>query len=207
MVIYLGAGCALKPSLSCATGQVPSSEDEPAPKRQKLSAPAKKEEPKSKYDGSACEPVFSSADEAGPESLPENTSEPDPESASQALLERRYFPGTPGDGPPEPSALEGPSCSASCGDMVFTTVTMSGRDPRTAQSTASTVMTPAAALPGSTHSSEPQQEVLKPAATTVLVPKSILAKPSSSPEPRYLLSVPPSPSIRCGLHICSLLVE
>ncbi|CAK6447258.1 unnamed protein product [Pipistrellus nathusii] len=183
--------------LNCkiCTGQVPSSEDEPAPKRQKLSAPAKKEESKSKCDSAACEPAFSSAEEAVPESLPENSSEPDPESASQALSERRYFPEAPGDGPPEPSALEGPSCPASCGGTVLTTVTMSGRDPRTAQSAASTVMTPAAALPGSAHPAEPQQEVLKPAATTVLVPKSILAKPSSSPEPRYLMSVPPPPGV------------
>ncbi|EPQ19814.1 Death-inducer obliterator 1 [Myotis brandtii] len=188
--------------LNCkiCTGQVPSSEDEPAPKRQKLSAPAKKEESKSKHDSSACEPALSSAGEAVPESLPENTSEPDPESASQTLLERRYLSEAPGDGPPEPCAPEGPSCPASCGGTVLTTVTMSGRDPRTAQSAASTVMTPAAALPGSTHLAEPPQEVLKPAATAVLVPKSILAKPSSSPEPRYLLSVPPSPSIRCGVH-------
>ncbi|XP_023603210.1 death-inducer obliterator 1 isoform X2 [Myotis lucifugus] len=183
--------------LNCkiCTGQVPSSEDEPAPKRQKLSAPAKKEESKSKHDSSACEPALSSAGEAVPESLPENTSEPDPESASQTLLERRYLSEAPGDGPPEPCAPEGPSCPASCGGTVLTTVTMSGRDPRTAQSAASTVMTPAAALPGSTHLAEPSQEVLKPAATAVLVPKSILAKPSSSPEPRYLLSVPPSPGI------------
>ncbi|XP_070275734.1 death-inducer obliterator 1 isoform X2 [Myotis yumanensis] len=183
--------------LNCkiCTGQVPSLEDEPAPKRQKLSAPAKKEESKSKHDSSACEPALSSAGEAVPESLPENTSEPDPESASQTLLERRYLSEAPGDGPPEPCAPEGPSCPASCGGTVLTTVTMSGRDPRTAQSAASTVMTPAAALPGSTHLAEPPQEVLKPAATAVLVPKSILAKPSSSPEPRYLLSVPPSPSI------------
>ncbi|XP_036179430.1 death-inducer obliterator 1 isoform X2 [Myotis myotis] len=183
--------------LNCkiCTGQVPSSEDEPAPKRQKLSAPAKKEESKSKHDSSACEPALSSAGEAVPESLPENTSEPDPESASQTLSERRYLSEAPGDGPPEPCAPEGPSCPASCGGTVLTTVTMSGRDPRTAQSAASTVMPPAAALPGSTHLAEPPQEVLKPATTAVLVPKSILAKPSSSPEPRYLLSVPPSPSI------------
>ncbi|KAM7126919.1 death-inducer obliterator 1 isoform 2-T5 [Molossus nigricans] len=183
--------------LNCrvCTGQVSSSEDEPAPKRQKVSAPAKKEESKSKFDSSPSEPALSSVGEVAPETLPESTSEPDPGGTPQAPSERRCFPGAPGDGRPEPSAQEGPSCPASCGGAVLTTVTMSGRDPRTAQSTVSTALTPAAAFPDSTRLAEPQQEAAKPAAPPVLVPKSILAKPSSSPEPRYLLSVPPSPSI------------
>ncbi|XP_012583616.1 PREDICTED: death-inducer obliterator 1 [Condylura cristata] len=37
--------------------------------------------------------------------------------------------------------------------------------------------------------------VSEPPVTSVTLPKSILAKPSSTPEPRYLLSVPPSPGL------------
>ncbi|XP_019492765.1 PREDICTED: death-inducer obliterator 1 isoform X1 [Hipposideros armiger] len=182
--------------LNCkvCTGQVPLSEDEPAPKRQKVSASAKKEESKPKHDSSSSEPVLSSADEVMP-ALPENASEPDPESDSRAHSERKGFSGPPGDSHPEPSALEGSSFPASCGGMVLTTVTMSGRDPRTAQSGSSIVPTPGAAHPDSAHPAEPRPDVLKPAVASVLVPKSILAKPSSSPEPRYVLSAPPSPSI------------
>ncbi|XP_072657760.1 death-inducer obliterator 1 isoform X1 [Canis lupus baileyi] len=182
--------------LNCkiCTGQVPSSEDEPAPKKQKLSA-SKKEEPKSKYEASPSEPVLSSADEMISETLPENASEPDLESASHAHLERKYFPVPPGDSHPEPSSLEGPSGPATCGGTVLTTVTVSGRDPRTASSGSCTVTAPAAARQDGAHTVEPRQDVLKPAVTSVTVPKSILAKPSSSPEPRYLLPVPPPPRI------------
>ncbi|KAI5279840.1 Death-Inducer Obliterator 1 [Manis pentadactyla] len=183
--------------LNCkiCTGQVPSSEDEAAPKKQKLSAYAKKEESKPKYDASASEPVLSSADEIILETLPENASEPDLESASHAHLERKFFPVPPGDGHPEPSPLEGPSCPASCGGGLLTTVTVSGRDPRTASSGSCTVVAPAAARVDDSQQAEPRQDIVKPAATSVTTPKSILAKPSLSPEPRYLLSVPPSPSI------------
>ncbi|XP_025787897.1 death-inducer obliterator 1 [Puma concolor] len=183
--------------LNCkiCTGQVPSSEDEPAPKKQKLST-SKKEESRSKYDTAPSEPVLSSADDAVPEALPESASEPDLDSAaSHTHLERKYFPVPPGDGHLEPSALEGPSCPATCGGPVLTTVTVSGRDPRTAPGGSCTVTTPAAARPDGAHPAESRQEVLKPAVTSVTVPKSILAKPSSSPEPRYLLPVPPSPRV------------
>ncbi|XP_054433521.1 death-inducer obliterator 1 [Pteronotus mesoamericanus] len=181
--------------LNCriCTGQLPS-EDEPAPKKQKTSAPAKREESKLKCDSSLSEPALGPADDTVLEALPGNASEPDPESAPQAPSERG-LPGTPGDSRREPSAPEGPSCPAPSGGTVVTTVTVSGRDPRTAQSTASTIAPPAAAPPDSTPLAAPQQDGPKPAAPPVLVPKSILAKPSSSPEPRYLLSIPPSPSI------------
>uniref|UniRef100_A0A8C9KM29 TFIIS central domain-containing protein n=1 Tax=Panthera tigris altaica TaxID=74533 RepID=A0A8C9KM29_PANTA len=182
--------------LNCkiCTGQVPSSEDEPAPKKQKLSA-SKKEESRSKYDTTP-EPVLSSADDVVPEALPESASEPDPDSAApHAHSERKYFPVPPGDSHPEPSALEGPSCPATCGGPVLTTVTVSGRDPRPPPGGSCTVTAPAAARPDGAHPAESRQEVLKPAVTSVTVPKSILAKPSSSPEPRYLLPVPPSPRV------------
>lgn len=182
--------------LNCkiCTGQVPSSEDEPAPKKQKLSA-SKKEEPKPQYEPPPSEPVLGSANEAMPETLPESASEPDLDGAAHAHLERKYFPVPPGDSRPEPSALEGPSCPATCGGSVLTTVTVSGRDPRTASSGSCTVTAPAAARPDGAHPAEPRQDVLKPAVTSVTVPKSILAKPSPSPEPRYLLPVPPAPRV------------
>ncbi|XP_045742037.1 death-inducer obliterator 1 [Mirounga angustirostris] len=178
--------------LNCkiCTGQVPSSEDEPPPKKQKLSV-SQKEESNSKHETSLSEPVLSSADEAIPETLPEKASEPDLESASHTHPERKYFPVPPGDSHPESSALEGPSCPATCGGPVLTTVTVSGRDPRTASSGSCTVTAPAAARPDGAHPAEPRQDVLKPTVTSVTVPKSILAKPSSSPEPRYLVPVAP----------------
>ncbi|XP_067564783.1 death-inducer obliterator 1 [Pseudorca crassidens] len=183
--------------LNCkiCTGQVPSSEDEPAPQKQKWSTSAKKEDSKSKHDSSASEPALSSADHAAPETLPENASEPDLESAARAHLEGRSLPVPPEDGHPEPSALEGAPCPAPGGGGVLTTVTVSGRDPRTAPGGPSMGTAPSAARPDSAHPAEPRQDVPKPVPTSVTVPKSILAKPSASPEPRYLLSVPPSPSI------------
>uniref|UniRef100_A0A250Y757 Death-inducer obliterator 1 n=1 Tax=Castor canadensis TaxID=51338 RepID=A0A250Y757_CASCN len=182
--------------LNCkiCTGQVPS-EDEPAPKKQKLSASAKKEDLKSKYDNSPSDPVPNSAGEGIAETLPENASEVDLESAPHPNLERKYFSGSPGESHSEPSPQEGlPHCPASCGGGVVTTVTVSGRDPRTALSGSCMVTASTAAQLDSTHMAETKPDVLKPALTPVMVPKSILAKPSSSPDPRYL-SVPPSPNI------------
>uniref|UniRef100_H0X9W8 Death-inducer obliterator 1 n=1 Tax=Otolemur garnettii TaxID=30611 RepID=H0X9W8_OTOGA len=183
--------------LNCkiCTGQVPSSEDEPAPKKQKLSVSTKKEDLKSKYDSSPSDAVPTSADEVIPETLPEDASETDLEGASHPDVGRQYFPGPPGESHPEPSLLEDLSpCPASCGSGVVTTVTMSGRDPRTAPSSLCTGPASTACRPDSTHMAETRQDVPKPAMTTMMVPKSILAKPSSSPDPRYL-SVPPSPNI------------
>nr|XP_058933131.1 death-inducer obliterator 1-like [Kogia breviceps] len=183
--------------LNCkiCTGQVPSSEDEPVPQTRKWSTSAKKEDSKSEHDNSASEPALSSADDVAAETLPENASEPDLESAAHAHLEGKSLPVPPEDGHPEPSALEGAPCPAPGGGGVLTTVTVSGRDPGTAPGGPSTGTAPSAARPGSAHPAEPQQGVPKPVPTSVTVPKSILVKPSTSPEPRYLLLVPPSPSI------------
>lgn len=194
------------PSTSCAleclslhsSGQLPSSEDEPAPKKQKLSASAKKEDIKPKYDSSPPDPLPNSADEGPAETLPENALEPEPESAPRADLERRHLPGPPGEGRPEPSLLEDLSpCPASCGGGVVTTVTVSGRDPRTALSGSCMATASTTVHLDSTHTVEARPDMLKPALTSVTVPKSILAKPSSSPDPRYL-SLPPSPNTRCS---------
>ncbi|XP_047397513.1 death-inducer obliterator 1 isoform X2 [Sciurus carolinensis] len=172
--------------LNCkiCTGQLPSAEDEPAPKKQKLSASAKKEDLKPKYDNSPLDLPPSSADEGTAETPPENTSEPEPEGAPHANLERRHLPGPPGEGRPEPALLEGLSpCPASCGGGVVTTVTVSGRDPRTALSGSCMATTSTTVHLDSTHLVEARPDMLKPALTSVTVPKSILAKPSSSPDP------------------------
>ncbi|EQB77206.1 death-inducer obliterator 1 isoform b [Camelus ferus] len=181
--------------LNCkiCTGQAPVAEDEPAPKKQRLSASAGKEEPKPKHASAPSEPALSSAGEAAPEALPDSTSEPG--------LQGEWLPAPPGDGHPEASTLGDTPCPASCGGGVLTTVTVSGRDPRTAPGGPCAVSAPAAARPDSAPPVEPRQDILKPAVASVTVPKSILAKPSASPEPRYLLSVTPSPSVRCGLWV------
>ncbi|XP_021050532.1 death-inducer obliterator 1 isoform X2 [Mus pahari] len=183
--------------LNCkiCTGQVPSSEDEPAPKKQKLSASSKKEDFKPRHDSSPPDAVPNTADEGIPDTLPENASEPDPESVSSLNQERKCFPESSGDSHPEPSSLGGLSpSSASGGSGVVTTVTVSGRDPRTALSGSCTVTASMAAQLDNSQASEAKLDMIKPALTSAVVPKSILAKPSSSPDPRYL-TVPPSPSI------------
>lgn len=191
------------PCTSYSSGQVPSLEDEPAPKKQKLSASAKKEDLKPKHDSPPSDPVPTTADEGIAETLPENASEPDLESISSLNQERKCFPGPPGDGQPDPSPLDGLSpCSASGGNGVVTTVTVSGRDPRTALSGSCTVTASMAAHLDNSHTSEAKLDMLKPALTPAVVPKSILAKPSSSPDPRYL-SVPPSPNTRCVFRMGS----
>lgn len=184
--------------LNCkiCTGQVASSE-EPVPKKQKLSASAKKDDLKSRDGSAAPDPAASPADDEVPEAPPGEAAEPDLEGTSQPHLERKPFPGPPGDGRPEPSPLEGLStCPAPAGGGVVTTVTVSGRDPRTAPGGSGTGMASAAAHLDSPHATESKSDVPKPAVTSVTVPKSILAKPSSSssPDPRYL-SVPPSPGV------------
>ncbi|XP_054996621.1 death-inducer obliterator 1 isoform X2 [Sorex araneus] len=166
--------------LNCrvCTGQVLSSEDEPAQKKPKVPAATKREDTRPKSDGPPSEPALS-------ERPPRDGPEPD--------LERKPFPAPEEpaeDGPPEPCAPEGPACPAPGAGGVLTTVTLSGRDPRTAPSVSCTVTAPATARPV-----EPRQDVLRPPVPSVTVPKSILAKPSPSPEPRYLLPVPPSASI------------
>ncbi|KAG8513298.1 Death-inducer obliterator 1, partial [Galemys pyrenaicus] len=180
--------------LNCriCTGQLPSSEDEPAPKKQKLSAPARREEARPKREA-PLEPGLSPADGVLPESAANGAPAPDRGAAPRVPLEREPFPGPPGD--PESSAPEATSCPASCGAVVLTTVTVSGRDPRTAPGSASMVLAPSAARPDSAQPAEPRPDSVKPPAASVTLPKSILAKPSSSPEPRYLLSVPPSPGL------------
>ncbi|KAM6147531.1 LOW QUALITY PROTEIN: death-inducer obliterator 1-like [Erethizon dorsatum] len=175
--------------LNCkiCTGQVPS-EDEPAPKKQKLSISAKKEDLKPKSGSSSPDPVPHLSSEGSAVALPKGASEPHPERASGPEPERKYVPVLPGDRCAGPSPLEGLS---SCPVGMVTTVTVSSRDPRTA---VVTVTASAASHLDSAHTVEARPDLLKPALPSVTLPESILAKPSSTLDLRRL-SVPPSPSV------------
>ncbi|XP_042638727.1 death-inducer obliterator 1 [Orycteropus afer afer] len=177
--------------LNCriCTGQVPSAEDEPALKRPRPSGSAKKEEARSKCDSAPSEPT-PPANEGTPDSPPEGTAEPELKHTPCPDAEISHPPVPPGLGHPEPAPLQDfTSFPASCGSPVVTTVTVSGRDPRTVPGGVGAVTGTVAArptsglLPESAHPVEAKQDVLKPALASVVLPKSILAKPSSSPEP------------------------
>ncbi|XP_025057533.1 death-inducer obliterator 1 isoform X4 [Alligator sinensis] len=190
--------------LNCkiCTGQISASDDEQAPKKSKLSATStKKMEQKSK---SEMQPKYESSTpmttaEPDKEREPENTMETElgsgTETVSQTSLERTYFPATQGQNNTESSLSEESSIyPTSCPGGVVTTVTVSGRDPRTAMSSSSGAV--AAALrsspaPDKVSAGETKQEIPK---SVLTAPKSILTKPTSSPDPRYL-AVPQSPNI------------
>ncbi|XP_008067762.1 death-inducer obliterator 1 [Carlito syrichta] len=179
--------------LNCriCTGQLPSSEDEPAPKKQKLVTSAKKEDLRPRHDSSPPSSLPNTAEEVAPGALSEHASGPDLGSPPHPYGEGASLPGPPGDGPPEPCVLEDPlPCPVSCGGEVVTTVTVSGRDPRTAPGTLCTASAATAARLDSTHTVESKQDGPKPVPPSTVVPKSILAKPSSSPDPRYLSASP-----------------
>ena len=84
------------------------------------------------------------------------------ESAARTHLERKYLPVPLEDSQPEPPALEGLPCPTPGGGSVLTTVTMSGRDPRTALGGPSTATAPAATHPEGTTPAEPRQDAPKP---------------------------------------------
>ncbi|KFZ61530.1 Death-inducer obliterator 1, partial [Antrostomus carolinensis] len=189
--------------LNCkiCTGQISASDDEVPPKKMKSMASVKKVESKSKpevqpkYESSAPTPTAEPVKEAVSETPVETEVGPVAETVSQSSVERTYVPTTQGHSNTDPSAPEETSVfPASCAGGVVTTVTVSGRDPRTAMSSSSGIVTPALRSgPASEKVStgETKQETSKPVMT---VPKSILTKPSSSPDPRYL-AVHHSPNI------------
>ncbi|OXB78471.1 UNVERIFIED_CONTAM: hypothetical protein H355_007501, partial [Colinus virginianus] len=183
--------------LNCkiCTGQISASEDEVVAKKPKLVASVKKVESKPKpevqpkYESSA--PTAAAAAEPAKEAVTEDVMETDVEPAaetvSQSNLERSYIPTTQVQNNTDSSVSEEPSAlPATCTGAVVTTVTVSGRDPRTALGSSSGI---AATAPRSAPASEKvsvgesKQEMSKPVMT---VPKSILTKPSSSPDRRYL---------------------
>ncbi|KAM6248722.1 death-inducer obliterator 1 isoform 1-T3 [Porphyrio hochstetteri] len=188
--------------LNCkiCTGQISASEDE-VPKKMKTVTSVKKAESKSKpevqpkYESSAPTPTAEPAKEATSENAMETEVGPVAETVSQSSVERSCIPTAQGHNNADSSVPE-ETCTfpASCTGGVVTTVTVSGRDPRTAMSSSSAVVTPAlrsgpVSDKGSTG--ETKQETSKPVMT---VPKSILTKPSSSPDPRFL-AVHHSPNI------------
>ncbi|KAM8798232.1 death-inducer obliterator 1 [Eudromia elegans] len=185
--------------LNCkiCTGQISASEDEPPSKKVKLVASAKKAESKSKPEAQPKHEGSSATTEPAKEAVPEDTAEPEAgpvtESISQSSLERDYVPAAPAHNSGDSTLSEEASAfPATCMGGVVTTVTVSGRDPRTAVSGSSGITT-SALRPASDKVSvgEAKQEVPKPIVT---IPKSILTKPTSSPDPRYL-SVAHSPNI------------
>uniref|UniRef100_A0A8C5JDA3 Death inducer-obliterator 1 n=1 Tax=Junco hyemalis TaxID=40217 RepID=A0A8C5JDA3_JUNHY len=179
--------------LNCkiCTGQISASEDEIPAKKMKTGPSAKKVESKSKPEAQPDkEPV---ADDAM-----EIDVEPAAEAVSQPTTEGTYIPTSQSQNSTDSAIPEEVSApAASCAGPVVTTVTVSGRDPRTAMSSSSATVTPAL-RPGPTadkaSTGETKQETSKPVMT---VPKSILTKPSSSPDPRYL-AVHQSPNINAS---------
>ncbi|XP_074868119.1 death-inducer obliterator 1 isoform X2 [Carettochelys insculpta] len=187
--------------LNCkiCTGQISASDDEPAPKKSKLSVTsAKKMETQSKPE---VKPKYESSTpttEPETEAVSENTTETlgsVTETVCQSVLETTYFSTTQGNNNadstlPEESSNYPTSCIAG----IVTTVTVSGRDPRTAMSSSSGTVTSAlhsSPVPEKVSMGDSRPEIPK---SVLTAPKSILTKPSSSPDPRYL-TVPPSPNI------------
>ncbi|XP_063104170.1 death-inducer obliterator 1-like isoform X2 [Cavia porcellus] len=168
------------------TDQVPS-EDEPGPKKQKISPSAKQEDLKSQPGSSLPDRVSRVSAEgsavAASESHLGRASGPKPE--------RKYVTGPPGDRGARPSPLK---VLPSCPDGVVTAVTVSNRDPRTAVGRSCTIMASAENHLDSTHITEATPGLPKPAVLSVTLPKSILVKPTSSLDLRHL-SVPPSPGV------------
>eukprot|EP00075_Anas_platyrhynchos_P014403 XP_027303656.1 death-inducer obliterator 1-like [Anas platyrhynchos] len=188
--------------LNCkiCTGQISASEDELPPKKIKLMASAKKAVSKSKpevqrkYESSAPSAAAEPAKEAASENTEETEVAPAAEAVSQSSLERTYIPTTQGHNNTDSSSEEPSTFPASCTGAVVTTVTVSGREPRTPMSGSSGTTTTAlrsGTASGEVLTGETKQEMSKPVMT---VPKSILTKPSSSPDPRYL-AVHQSPNI------------
>lgn len=162
-----------------------------------------KPEVQQKYESSAPPAAAEPAKEAVSEDAMETDVEPAAEVVSQSNIERSYIPTTQVQNDTDSSVPEEASAlPAICAGGVVTTVTVSGRDPRTALGSASAA---AATAPRSGPASEKvsvgesKQETSKPVMT---VPKSILTKPSSSPDPRYL-AVHQLPSIKCVYLIAS----
>ncbi|XP_063003033.1 death-inducer obliterator 1 isoform X2 [Elgaria multicarinata webbii] len=183
--------------LNCkiCTGQVSASDDEPALKKPKLFA--KKAEPKPEIKAKFESPAPTDDTEAAKEDS-KNAAEPVAECATKALpqpsSERTYVPLTQGQTNPESSLPNESSLyPTSYAGGVITTVTVSGKDPRTAMSTLSTSASAGTSAihhfltPDKVTIGESKQEMSRSVLPT---PKSILTKPSSSSDPRYLAVSP-----------------
>ncbi|XP_053103011.1 death-inducer obliterator 1 isoform X2 [Hemicordylus capensis] len=184
--------------LNCkiCTGQISASDEEPASKKPKTSVKKAEPKPETKSKSESSTPtddVEMTKEEL--EIAPEPVVGATAESIPQPSLERTYVPLTQGQTNPESSlSNESNLYPASYAGGVVTTVTVSGKDPRTAMSTSSTS---ASAVISALHPVPTPDKVSvgesKPelSRSVLPAPKSILTKPSSSSDPRYL-AVPPS---------------
>ncbi|XP_016848956.1 death-inducer obliterator 1 isoform X2 [Anolis carolinensis] len=183
--------------LNCkiCTGQVSASDDETAAKKPKLSS-AKKAEPKTEIKPKSESSISTVDMEATKEEELENTLEPEVVSATETFfqpsMEKAYIPLTQGQTHLETSlSNEGPVYPMSYAVNVTTTVTVSGKDPRTAMSASSaTVSSETSVLPTISTPDKPSVGESKPETSKSVLPtpKSILTKPSS--DPRYLAGPP-----------------
>ncbi|KAJ7332137.1 hypothetical protein JRQ81_014317 [Phrynocephalus forsythii] len=182
--------------LNCkiCTGQISASDEEPASKRPKLSS-TKKVEPKTEIKSKLEMSTPVENVEVAKEEL-ENAPEPvvpATEAVPQPISERAYIPLTQGQTNTECSLPnESAPYSTSYAGGVITTVTVSGKDPRTAMSTSSASVSAGTSvlhpmpIPDKASVSESKPEIPK---SILPAPKSILTKPSS--DTKYL-ACPPS---------------
>lgn len=184
------------------TGQLSASDEEPALKKPKQSStkkPETKPETKSKPESpTSTDDVETTKEEL--KNSPEPTVGIAAESVPQLSLERPYVPLTQGQTIPEASqSNEILHFPASYAGGIITTVTVSGKDPRTAMSSSSTSAVSSSMHPITTTDKVSVGESKSELSRSVLpAPKSILTKPSSSSDSRYL-AVPPSLNVR---YVC-----
>ncbi|XP_026553160.1 death-inducer obliterator 1 isoform X2 [Pseudonaja textilis] len=181
--------------LNCkiCTGQISAFDEEATSKKPKSSA-AKKAEPKaetkSKLESSTPADDMEVVKGEDLESVSEAIAEPVTETvAAQPSLERTYIPLSQVQSNSESSLpMENSTYATSYTTGVITTVTVSGKDPRTAVSNSAASVSAGisplhpASAPDKGSAAESKPEILRP---VLSAPKSILTKPSSS-DPRYL---------------------
>lgn len=132
---------------------------------------------------------------------------PTTEAVPQPTLERAYIPLTQGQSNPEYSLPnENALYSTSYAGGIITTVTVSGKDPRTAMSTSSASVSAGTSVlyPMPIHDKVSVGESKPETSKSILpAPKSILTKPSSSSDSKYLAG---SPSLNIR-YVCFVLIE
>ncbi|XP_030069497.1 death-inducer obliterator 1 isoform X2 [Microcaecilia unicolor] len=194
--------------LNCkiCTGQISASEDEASQRRPKASTSSvKRTEQKVKTDMKIkTETPIAVSIQAAADKAPESGTESSTGSAVDIELQPAVEPSFPSTQLPncgEASLLDqGLVYSTSATAGVTTTVTLSGRDPRTAVNRPPSTVTLAPDVVSSpalekVSVEETKPDMPKPLATMFSAPKSILMKPSSSPDPRYLTAPSPSTNI------------
>uniref|UniRef100_H3BAT1 Death-inducer obliterator 1 n=1 Tax=Latimeria chalumnae TaxID=7897 RepID=H3BAT1_LATCH len=185
--------------LNCkiCTGQISSLDEEPVPKKPKVSvASVKKQEPKLKPESKTTVAASQASEEAASDATTEARIETISAATFEPSAETTSLPAeTSSSNNLELLPTEISSYPVSCSASYATTVTVSGRDPRTAVNrpllTVTSAPTVASVLAATEMplltGEETKPEMPKP---TVMVPKSILMKSSPSPETRYLSASP-----------------